>query len=109
MDAAIETFELMCEFEGATKLRREKIERGGRGILGILGDMGNLANLLKEQGQAKTLYERVIEKQTKALGGEHTETLTTKGNLASLLDKQGSTIAFCSIAPRVSSRGLGLR
>lgn len=51
--------------------------------------------LLQQQGalgEAKALYDRVIEgKKTKALGREHPDTLSAMGNLATLLLQQGQS------------------
>ena len=48
----------------------------------MLADLG-------ETAEARRLYEEVIEGQTAQLGGSHSSTLTTKGNLALLLDEMG--------------------
>ena len=74
LHSAVDLFYEQCRRDSATRMAR------------LLEDMG-------EVDVARKLHEAVIEDETAQLGGSHTDTPTTKGNLVRLLQNMGEVDA----------------
>jgi tetratricopeptide (TPR) repeat protein len=59
------------------------------GIAWVLDSLGNLYSDLGKLGEAEKMYKRALQGREKALGPEHTSTLSTVNNLGNLYADQG--------------------